>query len=137
MKPTHAFLAALLLAPSMAIGAEATPAAPILLGGSQQTWSDIPGIRGGKESKLYANPKTGEDVRIVRWPFNTELKEQAFAADTHIFIHAGTFTLTIGELYREFGIGDYVMIPRGVKHILGCEASGTCVLVVHTTVPPK
>jgi quercetin dioxygenase-like cupin family protein len=51
--------------------------------------------------------------------------------DLHVVVLAGTLTVTVGSTYRELGPGSYVGIPKGVAHVLGCEAAGECRLLFH------
>jgi quercetin dioxygenase-like cupin family protein len=93
-------------------------------------WTDLAEPKGARQAVLWGDA-TGENAMLVRWPFNTKLTDVVRNQDVHIFVHAGTFTVDAQGTYKEFGPSGVLVIPKGVKHTLGCEAAGECRFVVH------
>ena len=81
----------------------------------------------------WGDAKAADQGVLVRWKFNSKLRDQTRGQDAHFVVLAGTFTAEIDGKYREFGPGGFVSIPKGVKHTLGCEASGECKFMMHTS----
>ena len=97
-------------------------------------WVDLTEPKGAREALLWGGPG-GENAFLVRWPFNTKVADVVRNQDAHIFVHAGTFTVDVGGTYKEFGPSGVLVIPKGVKHTLGCEAAGECRFVLHHAGP--
>lgn len=119
-------------------GAGAAHAAdgPTLWTAGEVRWSDVAGIPGARQALLWGDPKAGEHGTLNRWKFNTKLPARVSAHDVRIVVFTGTFTLEAeGAGHREFGPGSVVVLPRGLKHTLGCEASGECNFVMHQPGP--
>jgi len=109
--------------------------APVLWTPKDLTWVEVPEIPGAARALLWGDPAKGAYGALNRWKFNTKLAEVARASDAHFVILAGTFSLEIEGGYKEFGPGSYVMVPKGVKHALGCEAAGECRFLMHQPGP--
>ena len=86
---------------------------------------------GARQAVLWGDPKSSDNGSLLRWAFNSKVTDMVRTQDVHIVVLSGTFTVSIGNDYREFGPGAAVTIPKGIKHTLGCEASGECKFVVH------
>lgn len=117
--------AAALLAAWTAQAADTT-----LLTARELKWTDVAEPKGARQALLWGDA-AGESAQLVRWPFNTKLADVVRNQDAHIFVHAGTFTVEVGGTYKEFGPSGVLVIPKGMKHTLGCEAAGECRFVVH------
>ena len=117
--------AAALLAAWTAQAADTT-----LLTARELKWVDVTEPKGARQALLWGDA-AGESAQLVRWPFNTKLADVVRNQDAHIFVHAGTFTVDVGGTYKEFGPSGVLVIPKGMKHTLGCEAAGECRFVVH------
>lgn len=122
-----AALCAWLLAPALVYAADPLT----LLNAKELKWVDVAQPKGAKQAALWGDEKSADNGVLVRWPFNTKLPDLVRTQDVHIVVLAGTFTAEIDGAYREFGPSGVVVIPRGVKHSLGCEASGECKFVMH------
>ncbi len=110
--------------------------APTLWTADDVRWTDVAGVAGARQALLWGDPKTGEHGTLNRWKFNTKLPARASLHDVRIVVLTGTFTVEAeGIGYREFGPGAVVILPRGLKHTLGCEASGECNFVMHQPGP--
>jgi mannose-6-phosphate isomerase-like protein (cupin superfamily) len=94
-------------------------------------WVDTSTPAGAKQAQLWGDAKAADQGMMLRWKFNSRLRDQTRLQDARYIVLAGTFTVEIAGNYREFGPGGYVFIPKGVKHTIGCEASGDCRLFVH------
>ena len=110
--------------------ATAFAADPALLTAKELKWVDLAEPKGARQAALWGEA-AGENAVLVRWPFNTKMADIVRTQDAHIFVHAGTFTVDIGGTYKEFGPSGVLVIPKGVKHTLGCEAAGECRFVLH------
>ena len=110
--------------------------APVLRTAGEVRWTDVDGIPGARQALLWGDPKGGEHGTLNRWKFNTKLPARVSSQDVRIVVLTGTFTLEAeGVGYREFGPGWLLVLPRGFKHTLGCEASGECNFVMHLPGP--
>jgi quercetin dioxygenase-like cupin family protein len=116
-----------ILAPAAAPAADA----PTLVASKELRWVDLAEPKGAKQAVLWGDAKSSENAVLVRWPFNTKAADQVRSQDVHILVLAGTFTTDIAGSYNEFGPSGVIVIPRGVKHTLGCEAAGECRFLVH------
>jgi hypothetical protein len=94
-------------------------------------WVDVAQPKGARQAVLWGDVKAGENAVLVRWPFNSKLPDLVRTQDVHIVVLAGTFTAEIEGGYREFGPSGVIVIPKGMKHTLGCEAAGECRFVMH------
>jgi hypothetical protein len=101
-----------------------------LLTAKELKWTDVAEPKGARQAVLWGDP-SGEHALLVRWPFNTKLADVVRSQDVHVFVHAGTFTVDVAGTYKEFGPSGVLVIPKGVKHTLGCEAAGECRFVIH------
>jgi quercetin dioxygenase-like cupin family protein len=99
-------------------------------------WTDLAEPKGARQAVLWGDA-SGEQALLVRWPFNTKVSNVVRDQDVHIFVHAGTFTVDAAGTYKEFGPSGVLVIPKGVKHTLGCEAAGECRFVIHHPGPVK
>jgi hypothetical protein len=89
-------------------------------------WTDAAQPKGAKQAVLWGDEKTSENAVLARWPFNTKLADVVRDQDVRIVVLAGTFTAEVDGGYREFGPSGVILIPKGTKHSLGCEAAGEC-----------
>jgi mannose-6-phosphate isomerase-like protein (cupin superfamily) len=105
--------------------------APTLWTAKDLKWIDVPEPAGARHALLWGDAKAGDNGTLVSWKFNSKAANLVRSQDVHIAVLAGTFTVEIDGGYREFGPGGFVSIPKGVKHTLGCEASGECRFLVH------
>jgi mannose-6-phosphate isomerase-like protein (cupin superfamily) len=94
-------------------------------------WIDLPEPAGARQALLWGDPRAGDSGVLVRWPFNTRVRDLVRSQDVHIVVLVGTFTVDVQGEYREFGPGGFIAVPKGVKHTLGCEAAGECRFLVH------
>ena len=101
-----------------------------LLTAKELRWSDAAQPKGARQAALWGDAG-GEHAVLMRWPFNTKVADVVRDQDLHIFVHAGTFTVDAAGTYKEFGPGGVLVIPKGVRHTLGCEAAGECRFVLH------
>ena len=109
---------------------------PTLLDSKELKWLDAATPIGAKQVMLWGDAKTIDQGVLIRWKFNSKLRDQTRTQDAHFVVLTGTFTVEIDGKYREFGPGGFVSIPRGSKHSLGCEASGECKFLMHMISPP-
>ena len=116
-----------ILAPALAQAADP----PVLVSAKELKWADVDQPKGAKQAVLWGDAKSSDNGVLVRWPFNSKMPDLVRTQDVHIVVLAGTFTAEIGGNYREFGPSGVLVIPKGVKHTLGCEASGECRFVMH------
>ena len=130
MKMRLPILVVAILAATLSHAARAADA-PLLLNARDIKWSDAEQPPGAKQALLWGDPKSSDHGTLLRWAFNTKAADLVRTQDVHIVVLTGTFTVSIGNDYREFGPGAAVTIPKGIKHTLGCEASGECKFVVH------
>jgi hypothetical protein len=114
-----------------AVAADAT-----LLTARELKWIELAEPKGARHAVLWGDA-SGEHALLVRWPFNTKVANMVRDQDLHVFVHAGTFTVDAGGAYKEFGPSGVVVVPKGVKHTLGCEAAGECRFVIHHPGPVK
>ena len=121
----HVVAVGVLFAAAQALAAETT-----LLTAKELKWVDLAEPKGARQAVLWGEPR-GENAVLVRWPFNSKMADIVRNQDAHIFVHAGTFTVEIGGTYKEFGPSGVLVIPKGVKHTIGCEAAGECRFVLH------
>jgi hypothetical protein len=105
--------------------------APTLLNAKDLKWVDVAQPKGAKQAVLWGDVNSTDNGVLVRWPFNTKMPDMVRTQDVHIVVLAGTFTAEVDGAYREFGPSGVVVIPKGARHTLGCEASGECRFVVH------
>jgi quercetin dioxygenase-like cupin family protein len=130
----------IILSPSVST-AQAPP--PAMAEYKDMQWTDLKAPAGGKQAQLWGDANAADQGVMLRWRFNSRLRDQTRTQDAHYIVLAGTFTVDIAGNYREFGPGGYVSIPKGVKHTVGCEASGDCRLFLHlssgaeATKPPQ
>lgn len=106
--------------------------APTMSDAKELKWVDVATPAGAKQSALWGDTKTIDQGVMMRWRFNSKVRDQLRAQDTRVVVLAGTFTVEIDGKYREFGPGGFVNIPKGIKHTLGCEAAGECKFLMHT-----
>ena len=104
---------------------------PTLLTAKELKWVDLGEPRGARQALLWGDARSSENAVMVRWPFDTKVADQVRNQNLHIVVFAGTFTTDTEGVYREFGPGGVIVIPKGMKHTLGCEAAGECRFVVH------
>ncbi len=100
--------------------------APTMWSAKELKWSEIADLPGAKQTSLWNDPKTGESGVLLRWKFNTKVPNLVRTQDVRILVLTGTFTVQTNDIYREIGPGGFINIPKGVRHTLGCEASGEC-----------
>ena len=105
--------------------------APALLNAKDLKWVDVTDPAGAKLAALWGDPKSNDSGVLVRWKFNSKVRDLVRTQDVHFLVLAGTFTVEIGSDYKEFGPSGFVSIPKGVKHTIGCEASGECKFLMH------
>lgn len=105
--------------------------APTLWNAKDLRWIDVAQPAGAKQATLWGDAKSADNGVLVRWKLNSKASDLVRTQDVHIVVFAGTFTVEVDGAYREFGPGGFVSIPKGVKHTLGCEASGECKFVMH------
>lgn len=124
--------AGLLLAATCAAAQET----PTLWSSAEVQWSDDMTVPGGRRADLWGDARSNDQGTLHRWKFNTKVPAVTRSHTLHIVVLTGTFTAEIdGVGYREFGPGAFVRIPTGVKHSVGCEASGECNFVSHRQGP--
>ena len=116
-----------LLAPTVLLAADP----PTLWNAKDLQWIDVAQPAGARQAVLWGDAKSTDNGVLVRWKFNSKAPDLVRTQDVHIVVFTGTFTVEIDGGYREFGPGGFISIPKGVKHSLGCEASGECKFVVH------
>ena len=116
-----------ILAPAAAAAADAAT----FVTNKELKWVDLAEPKGAKQAVLWGDAKSSENAVLVRWPFNTKVADQVRTQDVHIVVLAGTFTSDAAGTYKEFGPSGVIVIPKGVKHTLGCEAAGECRFLVH------
>ena len=104
---------------------------------NELTWEDAVQPAGARQALLWGDPKAGESAVLMSWKFNSKLPEQVRNQDVHFIVMAGTFTVETGGVYREFGPGAAITIPKNTKHTLGCEAAGECRVLMHHPGPLK
>ena len=95
-----------------------------------RSWMNSSVAAGAEQASLWGD-ELGDQGLLLRWPSRTKLKPATLDHDVHIVVMNGTFTVEWGDQYRELGPGGYASIPRGTSHVLGCEAAGECLLLVH------
>jgi hypothetical protein len=117
----------LVLAGFPAVAADTT-----LLTAKELKWMDVSEPKGARQAVLWGDPG-GEQAVFVRWPINVKMADVVRNQDLHVFVHAGTVTVDVGGTYKEFGPSGVLVIPKGVKHTLGCEAAGECRFLIHTS----
>jgi quercetin dioxygenase-like cupin family protein len=106
----------------------------LLLTARELKWVELPEPKGARHAVLWGEPG-GEHAALVRWSFNTKLADVSRSQDAHVFVHAGTLTVDVQGTYKEFGPGGVLVIPKGVRHTLGCEAAGECRFLMHHAGP--
>lgn len=105
---------------------------PTMWEAKELKWVDVSAPASAKQAMLWGDAKTLDQGVMMRWKFNSKVRDQLRPQEAHVVVLAGTFTVEIDGKYREFGPGGFVSIPKGVKHTLGCEASGECKFLMHT-----
>ena len=123
-------IAALSLAILAPVSAAAADAATFVTN-KELKWVNLAEPKGARQVVLWGDEKSTENAVLVLWPFNTKVADQVRTQDVHIVVLAGTFTSDVGGVYKEFGPSGVIVIPKGVKHTLGCEAAGECRFLVH------
>ena len=121
---------AMLCACALAAAAVHAADVPTLLTAKDLKWADLGEPKGARQAPLWGDTSR-ENAVMVRWPINTKVADQVRSQDLHVVVFAGTFTTEAGGAYREFGPGGVIVIPKGMKHTLGCEAAGECRFLVH------
>jgi quercetin dioxygenase-like cupin family protein len=116
-----------MLAPGAALAADA----PTFVTNKELKWVDLAEPKGATQAVLWGDAKSSENAVLVRWPFNTKVADQVRTQDVRILVLAGTFTTDVAGTYKEYGPSGVIVIPKGVKHTLGCEAAGECRFLVH------
>ena len=105
--------------------------APQWMNAKEFKWGAAAEPKGAQQAVLWGDAKSSDNGTMLRWAFNTKSTGLVRSQDVHFVVLAGTFTVEVAGDYREFGPGAAVTIPKGVKHTLGCEASGECKLLMH------
>ena len=121
-----AIASVLLAAPALA---QADPLA--LVTAKELQWTDVAQPKGAKQAALWGDPAKGDNGVVFRWPFGTKLPAAVRSQDVHVVVLAGTFTVDVDGNYKEFGPGGFLSIPKGAKHVFGCEAAGECRFLLH------
>lgn len=127
MKSTNRVAIVLLAA---AAGSAAWSANLLTSTATERNWVPSTAAPGAENASLWGNEKGDQGV-LLRLPSRTKLKSATADRDMHIVVMTGTFTIKWGDKYRELGPGGYASVPSGTEHVIGCEASGECLLLVH------
>lgn len=113
-----------------AASSAAWSANPLISTANERTWVPSTAASGTESASLWGN-ENGDQGVLLRLPSRTKLKSATAGRDMHIVVMTGTFTIQWGDEYRELGPGGYASVPSGTEHIVGCEAAGECLLLVH------
>lgn len=123
----------------VASGPPPTPAPAVTIGGAWDVWGatagdiewqDTQNPDGGKEARLFHDPRTGDEVRLAHWPIKASINETP-ASNVHIFNVAGTFALTMNDTSENIGPSGYALIPKGTKYTITCANAGKCIFFIH------
>jgi mannose-6-phosphate isomerase-like protein (cupin superfamily) len=130
------FLRAVIMTGCLVAGAQAANAqSPVLLTAKELKWTDQAAPKGARHAVLWGDERSTEHAIMVRWPIGTKLADAVRSQEVHVLVLAGTVTIDVQGTYREFGPGGMAVVPKGVKHTLGCEAAGECRFLVHHPAP--
>src|SRR5687767_11659263 len=119
------------IAAALAIPLVAQAQSPVLMTFKELKWIDQPAPKGARQVLLWGDEQSTEHAVMVSWPINTKLTNVTRTQDLHVLVIAGTVTIDVEGKYREFGPSGVVVVPKGLKHTLGCEAAGECRFLVH------
>jgi hypothetical protein len=132
----HLSAVALLFGSALLLPARVDAADPVRWDRNEIAWKDVQGLRGAKEAVLWGDPKGSEHAILNRWNTTIFQPWHVRDSDVRIVVVLGTFTTDVeGHGYKELGPGGIVLIPKGVKHEIGCGPAGACTFVVQQTGP--
>lgn len=96
---------------------------------SEIKWSAVPGFPSGYARAMLEDEadKAGPHTYRVRLPAGFKVQPHTHAADEHVTVLQGTWSLGVGDTFdasrlRSFPVGSFVVVPAGTPHFLFIES---------------